>query len=117
MPFFMPLMLTPEKRNAFFPQLLCTASMFGLSLYLKIAIRIGPAMSCVTELNSLHLQIFRFFIVWKKLFRISAASVFENSPYSQILYYIYYAWFIQKYILYIDFQNSLSVTLLIFKFL
>ena len=40
MPFFMSSILTSEKRNVSFSQLLCIASMLGWSLYLKIALRV-----------------------------------------------------------------------------
>ena len=53
MSFFMSSMLTPEKRNASFPQLLWIASMFELSLHLKIAIRIGTASNCIKQ-NQTH---------------------------------------------------------------
>ena len=78
-------MLTSKKRNVFFQQLLCAASMLGLSFYLKIALRVGSVMFSVTERNSLYFEIFGFFTVFeKKLFRVSAVSdsVFNILPIS-----------------------------------
>ena len=53
----MSLMLTPEKRNVSFLQLLCIASMLGWTLYLKIALRDGYAMFSVKASYSLYLDI------------------------------------------------------------
>ena len=88
MSFFMSSILTSEKRNISFSQWLCIASMLGWSLYLKIALRVGSAMSSVTGSNSLYLEIFRFFTIFeKKLFRLLAVSdpVFKILPFSLIL--------------------------------
>ena len=63
MSFFMPLILTSEKRNVSFSQLLCVASMLGWSLYLKIALNVGSAMSSVTE--SRNIQI--LYYIWKEM--------------------------------------------------
>ena len=72
---FMSSILTPEKRNVSFSQLLCIASMLEWSLYLKIALRVGSAMFSVTGSNLLYLEIFRFFTIFeKKLFRLSVVS-------------------------------------------
>ena len=51
----------------------------GDLLSLKIALRVRSAMFSVTESNSLHLEIFRFFTTFqKKLFRVSAVSKFSR---------------------------------------
>ena len=65
-PFFMFSMLTSEKQNVSFLQLVCIAGMLGWSLYLKIALGVGSAMFSVTGLTSLHLEIFRFFTIFEK---------------------------------------------------
>ena len=57
MSIFISSMLTPEKRNVPFLQLLCTASMLGWTLYLKITLRDGSAMFSVKESYSLYLDI------------------------------------------------------------
>ena len=44
MSFFISSILTSEKRNVYFSQLPCSASMLGWSLYLNIALRVRPAM-------------------------------------------------------------------------
>ena len=88
MSFFMSSILTSEKRNVSFLQLLCIASMLRWSLYLKIALRVGSDMFSVTGSNSLYLEIFRLFAIFeKKLFRLSPASdsVFKILPFSFIL--------------------------------
>ena len=77
-------MLTSEKRNVSFSQLLCIASMLGWSLYLNIALRVGSALFFVKGSNLLYLKIFRFLIIFeKKLFRNSVVSdsVFKISPF------------------------------------
>ena len=91
--FFMSWMLTSQKGNVSFSQLLCIASILGWSLYLKIALRVGSAMFSVTGSNSLYLEIFRFFTIFKKkLLRVSAVSdsVFKISPFSLMLMYLLY---------------------------
>ena len=86
--FFMSSMLTSDKRNVSFSQLLCIASMLGWSLYLKIVLRVGSAMFSIIGSNSLYLEIFRFFTIFeKRLFRASTVSesVFKISHFSLIL--------------------------------
>ena len=58
--FFISSILTSNKRNVYFSQLPCSASMLGWSLYLKIALRVRFAMFSAIKSNSLHLKIFRF---------------------------------------------------------
>ena len=110
MSFFMPLILTSEKRNVSFSQLLCVASMLGWSLYLKIALNVGSAMFSVTESRNIQIlyyiwklfqlylwffTIFRFFTIFFTIFRVSAVSdlVFKVSPFPNS---ISYAWFVWK---------------------
>ena len=83
------------ETKCYFSKLLCIASILGWSLYLKIALGVRPAMFSVTGSNSLHLKIFRFFIIFeKKLFRVSVVSdsVFKISPFH--LYWFYLWWVI-----------------------
>ena len=64
MSFFMSSMLTSEKRNVSFSQLLCIASILEWSLHLKIALRVGSAMFSVTGSKCLYLETFRFFTIF-----------------------------------------------------
>ena len=107
MSFFMSSILTSEKQNASFSQLLRIASMLGWSLYLKIALRIGS----VTGSNSLYLEIFRFFTIFeKKLFRFSAVS-------DSVILILSLMRDLSESKGFTDFQNSLlSVAFFIFKF-
>ena len=41
-------MLTSEKRNVYYSQLLCIASMLGSSLYLKITLRVETTTFSLT---------------------------------------------------------------------
>ena len=119
MSFFMSSVLTSDKRNVSFSQILCIASMLGWSLYLKITLRVGSAMFFVKGLNSLCLEIFRFFTIFeKRLFRLSAVSdsFFKISLFSIILI-LSLMRDLPESQGFTDFQNSLlSVTFFIYKF-
>ena len=117
--FFMSSMLTTEKWNVSFSQLLCIGSILGWSLYLKIALKVESDMFSVTESNSLYLEIFRFFFISeKKLFRVPEVShsVFKISPFS-LISILSFMRDLSKIKGFTDFQNNLlSTTLFLFKF-